>query len=331
MTVSYFFRKPSGLYSIERVFQTIQAAMPPCVTAQNVYCRYARGIRGRIRNIVQAQPNQSEVNHITGDVHYLALSLEGRRTVLTIHDCGSMLRARGLRRRLIRLFWFEYPTRRVAAVTVISEATKRDLLRLTTCPEHKITVIPNPLPAGFVPAQKRLCAEEPQLLQVGTLQNKNIERTAAALKGIRCRLTIIGRLSQSQFAALNSNRVNYRVMSDLSDDALLAVYRETDVVLFCSTSEGFGMPVIEANGIGRAVVTSDIEPLRTIANGAACLVDPLDTASIRNGLLKVLTDESYRAELIQRGIANAARFDPGTVARQYLDVYERILSAGAAD
>ena len=181
----------------------------------------------------------------------------------------------------MRLLWFESAIRWAAAITVVSESTKEDLLRLTSCPASKITVIPNPLPRGFEPREKQFCEMEPELLQIGTQVVKNIERIAPALKGLKCHLTIVGRVTEQLKCLLEKNRIRYTAVEGLSDSALLRTYQRADIVLFCSTHEGFGMPMIEANGVGCAVVTSNIEPLRGIAGDAACLVNPHDVESIR--------------------------------------------------
>src|SRR5205823_379835 len=146
VTVTYYYRKTTTLHSIERVLETVRHALPASVVTGSVYCRYRRGFAGLLYNMVEARARQRGINHITGDIHYLALSLNRKRTLLTIHDCGTLERLRGWRRELARLLWFEWPTRRAGAVSVISEHTKAELLRWTSCPESKITVIPNPLP-----------------------------------------------------------------------------------------------------------------------------------------------------------------------------------------
>ncbi len=325
MTVTYYYRKPR-YYSIERVFDTVRSRMPACVSARSIYCRFSRGILGRIYNMVEARARQSGINHITGDVHYLALVLDPRRTLLTICDCVTLERLRGWKRELVRLLWYEWPTRRVAAITVISERTKTELLNCTSCPESRITVIPVPLPPGFTPWKKPFCETEPQLLQLGTLANKNVENVVRALAGLNCHLTIVGRLSADQISLLQSHGIRYTAKADLTDSGVVDAYRNADIVLLCSTYEGFGMPVIEANAVGRPVVTSDIEPLRSTAGGAACLVNPHEPESIRAGIQRVIEDAGYREELVTRGFANAARFDAATIAKRYLELYEQVLS-----
>lgn len=324
MTVTYYYRKATTLHSIERVLETVRSAMPASVKTRSVYCRYRRGLAGLLYNMIEARARQSGINHITGDIHYLALVLDRKRTLLTIHDCGTLERLRGWRRELARLLWFEWPTRCAGAVTVISEHTKAELLRCTLCPESRITVIPNPLPPAYGPWQKPFSEREPQLLQVGTQANKNVENVARALTGLRCHLTIVGRLSDQQVSVLKSHGARYTALSHLTDSELLDAYRNADIVLFCSTYEGFGMPIIEANGVGRPVVTSDIDPLRGTAGGAACLVNPYETASIRTGVLRVIEDAGYREELITRGFANAARFGAEAIAMRYAALYEQL-------
>jgi glycosyltransferase involved in cell wall biosynthesis len=325
MKVTYYFRSPASQYfSIERVFRTVIKSMPSDVEARVVYSKYGRGFLRRVYNMFEARRRQEDINHITGDVHYLAMLLDPARTVLTVHDCGILERLKGWRREIARLLWFEWPVRHVAMVTVISDRTRNDLLRYTSCPPSKITVIPNPIPPDFRLCLKPLSKELPDLLQVGTSDNKNVENVAMALRGIRCHLTVIGRLSARQVALLESCQVNYSAAADISDSEVLDRYRQCDAVVFCSTYEGFGMPIIEANAIGRPVVTSDIEPLRSIAGGAACLVDPHDVASMRAGIMRVLTDTTYRNQLIQLGILNAAQYDARAVALRYRELYGKL-------
>jgi glycosyltransferase involved in cell wall biosynthesis len=51
-------------------------------------------------------------------------------------------------------------------------------------------------------------------------------------------------------------------------------YNKSDILAFVSTSEGFGMPILEANAVGRVVVTSNITSMPEVANNAAHYVNP---------------------------------------------------------
>ena len=325
MGVIHFQRLPnSSNHSIERVFASVRGALREVEIVVSVCPFESRGIFKRLCNIVYAWSQESDVNHITGDVHYIALLLRKHRTVLTVCDCGGMLRESGLRRRLFHLMWLKMPVARSAIVTVISEQTKQEVLRYTSCPEERIRVIPVPVGSEFQPAPKPFRSDRPTILQVGTGRNKNIERLTEAISGLQCRLDVVGPLSAEIQRRLARAGVLFEWASNLSDSEVAAKYRDADLVTFCSTYEGFGMPITEANAIGRPVVTSRIEPMVSVAGGAACLVDPYDPMSIRSGILRVIEDRHYREVLVRLGFENAKRFSAEAVAQSYMAVYREL-------
>ncbi len=327
--VTHYHRRPMAQnHSIERLFADIRGAMEPPFECRPAVCRFeSRGILPRVYNILEAVARQSDVNHVTGDIHYVSLFLRRPRTVLTIHDCASLERLSGSKRFLFWLFWIALPLRRVSLVTVVSEKSKEELLRHATIDPGKIRVVPNCVSAVFGPTPRPRRAR-PVLLQVGTGANKNIVRLAQALRHIECELRIVGRLFDEQERALADAGVRYSALPDLSDREVARAYEDADAVVFVSTYEGFGLPVLEAQAAGRPVVTSGIEPMLGVAGGAACFVDPLDVESIRAGVLRVLSDAAYGDELVARGLENARRFTPAAVARRYAEIYDELLGGG---
>ena len=327
MRVTFFQRCPQGAnFSIERLFADVRRGLPENIDAKVAVCRFAsRGILRRVYNVIEAAFRQGDVNHITGDVHFLAFLLRKRRTLLTIHDLVSVHRLRGLRRAVFFFFWYWLPVRRVALISVISESTKEDLLQHVNVDPGKVRVIHCPVSDDFEPGPKEFNAAKPIILQIGTGSNKNLERVAEALRAMPCHLRIVGKVSDEQVTTLQQSGIDYSCVSNISDEEIVQEYCQCDMLAFVSTYEGFGLPIVEAQATGRPVITSTVCSMPEVAGTAACLVDPFDVSSIREGILKIINDSAFRDRLIQQGFENVERFRPETIARQYVEFYREML------
>lgn len=328
--VVHFVRHPRpGMFSIEQLYDDVRAAMPADCPVTVWTCRNpSKGIWPRVQDLWRARRHQGDVNHVTGDVHYLTFLFDRDRTVLTVHDLVLLERLRGARRWVVWLLWYWLPARRSKAIVTISQATRAALLEHVPCDPAKVRVIHNNVSDVFVPVARAFDARYPRILQIGTTPNKNVERVAAALTGIACRLVVIGALSRGQREALARHGIDYENHVGLSRDEVVGHYGACDMLLFASTYEGFGLPIVEAQAVGRPVVTSGILSMPEVAGDAACFVDPLDTASIRDGVLRVIADEGLRARLVADGHRNVERFRTAAVAEHYAALYREI-AAGA--
>jgi len=326
--ITHYYRKPiTGAHSVERIFSDVRAYLPSDMQVKVCVSPYqSSGVLKRIYSIVHAWFYQGDVNHVTGEVHFLTYLLKRRKTVLTILDCVMMERLQGFRRWIFWFFWLWLPEKRCAVVTVISEATRQQVLNFLHCDLNKVRVIYCNVSDEFKPASKVFNQNCPRILHVGTSPNKNIERLIAALDGLSCKLVIVGHLSDAHKQALVRHRIDCENLVDLSREALVEQYILCDILMFVSTYEGFGLPIVEANAVGRPVLTSNIWSMPEVAGNAACLVDPFNVDEIRVGVLRVMSDVNYREQLVANGFVNVKRFQIESIAKQYSDLYSEIFS-----
>ncbi len=297
---------------------------------------YSKGVLPRAATVLEARRLTQPVVHILGDITYAALARRASSTVLTVHDTEFLRRASPLKRAVYSSLWLRFPIRHAAVVTVPSRATLKELENLGVAEHANLRLIPHPVGAGFTPeplappvtpepaARPDRTTSRPVVLAVGTAPNKNLPVLAEALSGLDCQLVVVGSLDAAQRGTFARARVEVRELGTVPDEAMPGVYRTADVLAFVSTTEGFGVPILEANASGLAVVTSDLDPHRDVAGGAARLVDPADPASVRTGLQAVLDDDAYRRHLTQAGLLNAAAYAPKRIAAAYAEIYDEL-------
>lgn len=323
MKIHYF--KHNGGTSIRNVFIPIIRNINKTnyVVETEMPSKFA-GIKDIIQNgrCAKHQQKHGFINHITGADHFLLLFLDGKRTVVTVHDIMHYFDLHGIKKFIWKLLYI-YPLRRAAKVVFISEFAKEQTLKEVKLKNN--CIIENPLLGGFHYVPKPFNYEKPVIMHIGTADRKNLSRSIQALKGINCHLRIIGKISEKNLRLLSDNNIEYSNAVNISNEEVVKEYENCDIVDFPSTFEGFGMPIIEGQKVGRIVLTSNISPMKDVALDGAVIVDPFDVESIRNGYLKILsmTDEERQA-LIAKGQENCKRFDAEMIAERYMNVYKEI-------
>ena len=139
-----------------------------------------------------------------------------------------------------------------------------------------------------------------------------------------CELTIIGALTDEQINKLNASGLSYNNRSNITFTEIIEHYQKTDIICFASTYEGFGMPIIEAQALGKPIITSNVASMPEIAGDTAVLVDPYSVKSIRNAIKRCIEDEQFRIKKIKAGYHNIQRFMPGAICEKYIEVYQKL-------
>jgi glycosyltransferase involved in cell wall biosynthesis len=220
-------------------------------------------------------------------------------TVLTVHDL-AILRAPEVFPRWHRLYGrlgLQRVLRAASAIVAVSEFSRDETIELVGIPPERIRVIAHGIDSVFIPDGPR--ADGDYVLAVATLEpRKNLRRAVEAAREAGVELRVVGA------RGWGGVEVDGWV-GEIPDAELAALYRGAACVVYPSLYEGFGLPVLEAMACGTPVVTSAATAMEEVAGGAAVLVDPLDVASIADGMREAAR---RRDELVAAGLARASGF-----------------------
>ncbi|MEY3320715.1 MAG: hypothetical protein RLZZ417_298 [Bacteroidota bacterium] len=326
--IVFFTRKPiQGFhYSIENTLNEVRTGLLKTGKWEINWIempQFSKGFMPRIKLMFFAWLHKHEINHIIGDIYFIALFLPSKSLIITIHDVLFLYPKRGLSWLILWFFWIYLPVKKANTIIAISQFTKNEIIRVTGCNPSKIIVIPCLISSQFNFCPKKINKECPVILHIGTAWNKNLDNHIKALKGIPCQFIIVGFLSKSQKLALHQAEIKYQNLVQLSEMEMLDIYHSCDLLLFSSLAEGFGLPILEAQSVGRVVITSKGGAMTEIAGNGALLVDPLSPDEIRKGILALINDEPLRAFYISEGLKNKDKY----ILKSIIDQHDRILSS----
>jgi len=283
--------------------------------------------------------------------HYVLPALTPCKSVVTIHDCIHLRFPQYLPSRLGYAYaraslWTA--THRSSRIMTVSEASKRDILEYYNVPPEKIDVIYNgiddrfcqtPAEEDVVRVRERYQLEDPFILYAGNVKpHKNLKRLIEAFDILRqqrefenVKLVMIGD-DISKYAVLRHTvhrhqlHKHVRFLGFVPHKTLAVLYRLAGVFVFPSLYEGFGLPPLEAMASGTPVITSNVSSLPEVVGDAAELIDPLQPEAMADAMRRVLTNQTLREEMRQRGFERARAFSWERSIARVREIYSEVLS-----
>ncbi|MCB0794062.1 MAG: glycosyltransferase family 4 protein [Flavobacteriales bacterium] len=108
--------------------------------------------------------------------------------------------------------------------------------------------------------------------------------------------------------------------------SIMDIYADADLFLFLTRYEGFGLPVVESQGLNIPVVCSDIPVLREVGGEGAIYVDRSDPRGVAAAIQTLMTDRAAYERLQRAGRHNVDRFSWSRCALETLEVYDQASS-----
>lgn len=261
--------------------------------------------------------------------------------VNTIHDLSYFAEDHyfPVTKRFYKRFLTRLAIARSAVLIADSHFTKREILEKFEVDETQIAVAPLGAPdLGEFKARKT--ADTPFMLFVGTLEKrKNIANlvyayTLVRTKGFRERLVLVGQpgfgWSAIQSAIHESPfKSDIEILGFVDSTTLKGLYSSADLFVFPSNHEGFGLPVLEAMAASCPVLCSRAGSLTEVAGSAAEYSSSPSSEDIAAAMIRVLSSDFRRKELVELGRQRVAQFSWTKCAEVHINVFRKVASSTA--
>jgi glycosyltransferase involved in cell wall biosynthesis len=283
--------------------------------------------------------------HWTGPVdvvhalNYVAPPAKAAAVIAAVHDLTFVrfpelctpdtLRYPGLIRRSIA---------RGATIQTGSEFAAAEIREEFGLPEDRVAVVGwglAPVTGGNATAGIALAGGPRYVLALGTIEpRKNVPGLVRAFDAVAARdpdvrLVVAGpdgwdREAFDAALAAAHHRARIVRLGYVTDAQRRDLLAGSTVFAYPSRYEGYGLPPLEAMAAGVAVVATTAGSLPEVLGDAAALVDPGDDDELADALRRVLGDDEWRATLVTRGRAQAARSSWATTAEHLVRLYRRV-------
>jgi glycosyltransferase involved in cell wall biosynthesis len=213
--------------------------------------------------------------------------------------------------------------------------------RIRVIPEGVDTKVFRPIVDGNALAEWRrrvLGADVPYIVYVGKpTARRNLSQLLRAYSQLKTQHGVEHRLLLAGVALPGASPFRQAIADlHLEDEVSVAGYIEPDemplvynaaaMLVYPSSYEGFGMPVLEAMACGTPAIALRNTAFPEFADGVALLLPDAHEETLVEGMLAVLTDAGLRRKMATEGPRRAARYDWRLVTRQYVDLMTELVA-----
>jgi hypothetical protein len=108
-------------------------------------------------------------------------------------------------------------------------------------------------------------------------------------------------------------------------DDIPNILKTIDISIISSNWEGFGLVAVEGMAAGKPIIASNVEGLKEVVSGAGLLFEKGNHKELANLIKKLLENEAYYKEVLNKCIKRAKKYDIDVMVEKYLEVYQEML------
>jgi mannosyltransferase len=239
--------------------------------------------------------------------------------ISTVHDFTYEYFSHGIRKYVHSYQKFN-AIRKSKYIICVSNNTKKDLLEfLPDVDSNKIIVIPNGVSDDYF-----LLDDEDELhynnftfrkneyvLYVGSrAKYKNFDIVVDSISSTDFKLVVVGSpltpFEENYIKKCNFND-RFIYLGNVTNKILNRLYNNAYALIYPSSYEGFGIPVLEAQRAGCPVIAYNKSSIPEVIGDHTLLIDELDKKCILDKL-EILTNNDIRKKVIMKGLENSMRY-----------------------
>lgn len=272
------------------------------------------------------------------------------KKIVTIHDLIPYIMPETVGKGYLSKFLEEMPgiIKEADGIITVSEWSKKDIIRFF--PESKDKVFVTPLAADikYKPMDKDICktflAEKynisfPYILYIGGFSpRKNVIALINAFSGVfkdlnaNYNLVIVGfnkddYTNLTRLCSVNSISSNVTFTGFVPEEDLPVLYNGSEVFVYPSLYEGFGLPPLEAMSCGTPVITSDLTSIPEVVKDGGLLIDPNNAENLKAALVELLNNDDLKKYYSEKGLKRASDFSWHNTALNTLKIYNSVYNS----
>ncbi len=247
------------------------------------------------------------------------------KSVVTIHGLEYEFSPRNYSfySRMFHRFFIKNSCKWASEIISVSKKTKQDLVKMYKVDKKKIKIIPN----GFFSDVKEVDLKADKfdkygkfLFFIGRLEErKNIIGIIKTFEILKKKYKYEGKLLLGGKFGYGSNEIekainkssykkDIKVLGFVSDNDKWGLLKKADVFLFPSFSEGFGIPILEAQSMGTVVITSNKSPMKETVDDKRVVINPTKPAQIAAVVDEILNNSKVKKDIIRKGLINIKKY-----------------------